>query len=82
MLLESGESLPGVEIAFRTWGTLDEGGSNAVLVCHALTGSADLDLWWPGLLGPGRSLDWNGLTRNATGEPLNAKAFAEDLKAR
>jgi peptidyl-dipeptidase A len=29
---------------------------------------------------PGRSLDWNGLTRNATGEDLNAKAFAEDLK--
>ncbi len=34
------------------------------------------------VFGPGRSLDWNGLTRNSTGEPLNAKAFAEDLKAR
>jgi len=34
------------------------------------------------VFGPGRSLDWNGLTRNATGEPLNAKAFAEDLEVR
>jgi peptidyl-dipeptidase A len=34
------------------------------------------------VFGPGRSLDWNGLARHATGEPLNAKAFAEDLKMR
>ena len=29
---------------------------------------------------PGRTLDWRQLTRHATGEELNAKAFAEDLK--
>jgi homoserine O-acetyltransferase len=28
-----------------------------VLVCHALTGSADADRWWGPLLGPGRALD-------------------------
>jgi peptidyl-dipeptidase A len=28
---------------------------------------------------PGRSLDWNGLTRHATGEDLNAKAFATEI---
>jgi peptidyl-dipeptidase A len=33
------------------------------------------------VFGPGRSLDWNGLTKNATGKTLNAKAFAEDVKA-
>src|ERR687883_77698 len=29
---------------------------------------------------PGRTLDWNGLTKHATGETLNAKAFAADFK--
>ena len=28
-----------------------------MLVCHALTGSADVDAWWPALLGAGRTLD-------------------------
>ena len=28
-----------------------------MLVCHALTGSADVDRWWGALLGPGRALD-------------------------
>src|SRR5262249_23026661 len=31
---------------------------------------------------PGRTLDWNALTRHATGSPLNAKAFAADFKAK
>jgi hypothetical protein len=29
---------------------------------------------------PGRTLDWDGLTKFATGERLNPKAFAEDFK--
>ena len=55
--LECGVALPEVRIAYRTWGRLDRHRSNAVLVCHALTGSADVDAWWPDLLGPGRALD-------------------------
>ena len=55
--LELGGKLPGLRIAYRTWGALDAAGSNAVFVCHALTGSADADLWWTRLFGPGRSLD-------------------------
>ena len=57
MELEGGETLPQVTVAYRTWGRLNQARDNAVLVCHALTGSADLDAWWPGLLGTGKALD-------------------------
>ena len=56
-VLESGERLRGVEVAYRTWGTLSPTRDNAVVVCHALTGSADVDRWWGKLLGGGRALD-------------------------
>ncbi|MFQ4136929.1 homoserine O-acetyltransferase [Nodosilinea sp. PGN35] len=55
--LELGGILPQVQVAYRTWGELNRQGDNAVLVCHALTGTADVDDWWAPLLGPGRSLD-------------------------
>ncbi|MEM9171974.1 MAG: homoserine O-acetyltransferase [Pseudomonadota bacterium] len=55
--LESGEALPDVQIAYRTWGRLNAARSNVVVVCHALTGSADVDDWWPGLVGPGATID-------------------------
>lgn len=52
--LESGEALPHIRIAYRTWGHPQH---NATLVCHALTGSADADDWWANLFGAGRALD-------------------------
>jgi homoserine O-acetyltransferase/O-succinyltransferase len=55
--LEGGAVLSPVRVAYRTWGRLAARGDNAVVVCHALTGSADADAWWPGLFGPGRALD-------------------------
>jgi homoserine O-acetyltransferase len=54
---ERGDALRGVEVAFQTWGRLRADGTNAVLVGHALTGTADAADWWPGLIGPGRVLD-------------------------
>lgn len=55
--LESGEELTSVQVAYRTWGQLNATRDNAVLVCHALTGWADVDNWWKPLLGSGRALD-------------------------
>ena len=55
--LESGEFLDDVQIAYRTWGDMANAGERAVLVCHALTGSADADAWWPNMIGEGRTFD-------------------------
>jgi homoserine O-acetyltransferase len=55
--LESGDVLPSLTIAFHTWGKRSPAGDNAVVVCHALTGSSDAAQWWPALIGPGRALD-------------------------
>jgi hypothetical protein len=55
--LELGGRLTRVDVGYRTWGTLDADGGNAVVVCHALTGSADAELWWTRMFGPGRALD-------------------------
>jgi homoserine O-acetyltransferase len=57
LILESGEQLPDVRVAFRTWGRLDGNGANAVIVCHALTGTPNVDEWWGPLLGSGLALD-------------------------
>ena len=42
LALEGGERLEDVKVAVRTWGRLNPAGDNAVLVCHALTGTADV----------------------------------------
>ncbi len=55
--VESGESLEGVEIAYRTWGDASNAADRAILICHALTGSADVEAWWPDIIGKGRAFD-------------------------
>ena len=49
--LESGKHLPGLEIAYHTFGRLNAKKNNVVWVCHALTANSDVLDWWPGLFG-------------------------------
>jgi homoserine O-acetyltransferase len=56
--LESGAVIHNVPVAYKTFGTLSKHGDNAMVVCHALTGSSDVGDWWGPLLGgPGKAFD-------------------------
>ena len=57
LVLESGQTLPSVVVCYETWGTLNARGSNAILVCHALSGDSHCIGWWDRLVGPGRAID-------------------------
>lgn len=68
--LASGEFLPQLDVAYETYGALAPDASNAVFICHALTGDAHaagytLDDtkkpsgWWDNMIGPGRGIDTN-----------------------
>ncbi|HEY1038494.1 MAG TPA: homoserine O-acetyltransferase [Bacteroidia bacterium] len=49
--LEGGGILPALEIAYHTYGTINEEKNNVVWVCHALTANSDVFDWWSGLFG-------------------------------
>jgi homoserine O-acetyltransferase len=65
--LRSGGVLPAYDLVYETYGTLNAAKSNAILVCHALSGNhhvaghyadqADNIGWWDNIVGPGRPLD-------------------------
>ena len=66
MALDCGARLERLTVAYRTYGTLNAQRSNAVLVCHALTGDQYVaerhpitgkEGWWDIVVGPGRPLD-------------------------
>ncbi|WP_310496760.1 homoserine O-acetyltransferase [Sandarakinorhabdus sp.] len=64
--LQSGQGLNGLDIAYETYGVLNADASNAILVCHALTGDQHVASvhprtgkpgWWARLVGPGKPVD-------------------------
>ena len=56
--LESGVVLHNVPVAYSMRGKLSANGDNALVICHALSGSADVADWWGPLMGgPGRAFD-------------------------
>ncbi|HQR26753.1 MAG TPA: homoserine O-acetyltransferase [Nocardioides sp.] len=63
LVLDGGERLSEVEVAYETWGELAPDASNAVFVCHALTGDSHAagdpgqPGWWDVMVGPGRPVD-------------------------
>lgn len=67
LIFQSGARLSCVDVAFETYGQLNDRRDNAVFICHALTGDAhaagrhqeddDKPGWWDGLIGPGKALD-------------------------
>ena len=78
--LERGGVIPRVQVAYETWGRLNERADNAILVEHALTGDSHVvgpqdeahlsPGWWDGLIGPGRPLDtdrWFVVASNVLG---------------
>ncbi len=77
--LDCGRTLRDVEVAYKTYGKLAPDGSNAVLVCHALTGDQHVASphpqtgrpgWWTLMVGPGRPIDpdrWFVISSNVIG---------------
>lgn len=67
--LAAGTTLASYELVYETYGTLNSDRSNAVLVCHALSGShhvagyyadePDKLGWWDNMVGPGKPIDTN-----------------------
>jgi len=74
--LESGVTLRNVPVAYTTRGKLSEHGDNALVICHALSGSADVADWWGPLMGgPGQAFDMTRfyiICLNSLGSPYGS----------
>ncbi len=79
LVLTSGAILPRVDVAYETYGRLNRDRSNAIYICHALTGDAhaagyhegaDRPGWWDNMIGPGKAIDtdvWFVIASNILG---------------
>ena len=73
LVLECGKTLSQYDIAYETYGELNRDASNAILICHALSGDQhaagynSMDDkkpgWWESAIGPGKAIDTNRFVR-------------------
>lgn len=69
LVLEHGDELPSVTVAYETFGQLNAARDNGVLICHAISGDShvarhgpdDDPGWWDAMIGPGRFIDTDEL---------------------
>lgn len=71
LTLDCGRSLPSYDLIYETYGELNTDASNAVLICHALSGDHHAagyhsmedrkPGWWDSAIGPGKAIDTNHL---------------------
>ncbi|MBL4740389.1 MAG: homoserine O-acetyltransferase [Sneathiella sp.] len=66
MPLDCGAMLSDISVSYNTYGTLNEAKTNAILICHAMTGdqyaaskqpTTGKEGWWTSMIGPGKVLD-------------------------
>src|SRR5882724_50418 len=93
--LESGQSLPGITIAYHTYGRLNADRSNVVWVCHALTANSDAVHWLPGVVGAAAPVSPDrhfiicanilgscyGTTGPLSGDPATGQPYYSDFPA-
>jgi homoserine O-acetyltransferase len=91
--LECGRTLSGVTLHYAVYGRLNAARDNAVLVCHALSGSALVGSWWPEVFAPGAVLSLEhdfvicinmlgscyGSTGPGSVDPHTGKAYGPDF---
>ena len=69
LTLECNRTLPAFDLVYETYGTLDKDKANAILICHALSGSHHAagfyskddkkSGWWDNMIGPNKAIDTN-----------------------
>lgn len=91
--LENGQSLPGIKIAYHTYGRMNAQRDNVVWICHAFTANSDALDWWDGLVGEGKLYNPNkyfivcanilgscyGTTGPLSVNPLSGKAYYREF---